>query len=41
MQTKGKVKKTRADINPILDGVRAHPILDEGDKKAPQVNSAI
>ena len=30
-----------AYVNPILDGVRAHPILDEGGKKAPHVNSAI
>ena len=32
-----------SDINPILDGVQAHPILDEGGgaKKPPQVNSAI
>ena len=30
-------------INPILDEVRAHPILDGGGggKKAPHVNSAI
>ena len=28
-------------VNPILDGVRAHPILDGGGKKAPRVNSAI
>ena len=33
----------RHSLNPILDGVRAHPILDgEGAKKPPpQVNSAI
>ena len=31
-----------AYFNPILDGVRAHPILDGGGgQKAPQVNSAI
>ena len=28
-------------ITSILDGVRAHPILDGGGKKAPHVNSAI
>ena len=28
-------------LNPILDGVRAHPILDRGAKKPPGVNSAI
>ena len=29
-------------LNAILDGVRAHPILDKGlGKKAPRVNSAI
>ena len=29
-------------FNPILDGVRAYPILDGGGgKKAPQVNSTI
>ena len=29
-------------INPILDGVRAHPILDGGQKSPPpRVNSAI
>ena len=28
-------------VNPILVGVRAHPILDGGAKKPPWVNSAI
>ena len=28
-------------LNPILDGVRVHPILDGEGKKAPHVNSAI
>ena len=28
-------------LNPILDRVRAHLILDGGGKKAPRVNSAI
>ena len=28
-------------LNPILDGVRAYPILDGGAKKPPRVNSAI
>ena len=28
-------EKCDSHFNPILDGVRAHPILDGGDKKAP------
>ena len=28
-------------LNPILDGVRAYPILDGGQKSPPPVNSAI
>ena len=37
------VSKLMEDFNPILDGVRAYPILDGGGgaKKAPRVNSAI
>ena len=36
----GKLQSVQ--VNPILDGVRAHPILDGGGgKKAPRVNSAI
>ena len=39
---KETVKTYYQRLNPILDGVRAHPILDGGGgKKAPRVNSAI
>ena len=36
-----RISDLKGHFNPILDGVRTHPILDRGGKKAPCVNSAI